>query len=96
MFHSHVGEIGGAVAFGVVRKGDADAVLSEGPVERVGGRFEVVEEGDAGGEGGEFGGGHGREAGVVEGAVEGSGLGSDLWWGGVRIRTLLMHSFSVR
>ena len=83
LFHSHVGQVGGAVAFGVVREGDADAVLAERPVEGVRGRFEVVEEGDAGGEGGEFGGGDGREAGVVEGAGEGSGLVDDFWWGGV-------------
>ncbi len=74
MFDSHVGEVGGAVAFGVVREGDADAVVAEGPVEGVAGRFEVVEEGYAGGEGGEFGGGDGREAGVVEGAGGWSGL----------------------
>lgn len=67
----------------MVREGDADAVLAEGPVEGVGGGFEMVEEGDAGGEGGEFGGGDGRETRVVEGAGGWGGLAGDLWWKGV-------------
>lgn len=55
----------------MVGKGDADAVGAEGPVERVGRRGEVCEEGGRGGEVGEFGAGDGGEAVVVEGAVVG-------------------------
>ena len=85
----------------MVGEGDADAVVAEGPVEGVACRFEMVEEGDAGGEGGEFGGSDGREAGVVEGAVGWSGLADDLWRRRCgcmcgRIRTLSTRSFSVR